>query len=189
MATQESAVKRSIKIFLTVLTEQVLRPLKELEKQRDLDTAQGVWLDYIGERIGLPRPEAANPALDERFGFDRAGEGFDQHPFSGSDANKQSFPLSDYVYRNIIKARGIAVRSDGNLDDFVVAIKKIDPHASASDPYNMTVRVVTDQANSMRIADRVGAIPRPAGVKLIVVDRDRFGYDEAGVPFDQGRWT
>lgn len=163
--------------------------MKELEKQRNLDTAEGVWLDYIALRVGLRRPEAANSLLDERFGFDRSGEGFDQHPFSGRDTSKQSFPLSDYVFRNVIKARGIAVRSDGNLNDFRAAIRKIDPHASASDPYDMSVRVVTDQANSMRIADSVGAIPRPAGVKLVVVDRDRFGYDEAGTPFDQGRWS
>ena len=53
-----------------------------------------VWLDYLGDRLGIERPATSDPTLDTRFGFDLAGAGFDQHPFRGDAANDAVYPLA-----------------------------------------------------------------------------------------------
>ena len=53
----------------------------------------------------------------------------------------------------------------------------------------MTVRVVTSRRRLLELADSIGALPRTAGVLIIYADRGRFGFDQAGVPFDQGAFT
>ena len=55
----------------------------------------------------------------------------------------------------------------------------------------MTVRVVTNRgAGYWNWPDNaIGALPRTAGVLIIYADRGRFGFDQAGVPFDQGAFT
>ena len=182
-----TGLRRMIDIFLAVMKEHVITPMAAVQDQLSIDKAEGVWLDYLGARVGLERPESYNPALDDRFGFDDAGQPFDSHPFLGVDtAATVSFPIADDIYRRIIRARGISVLSDGNLEDFERAVLAIDNTASVGDRQNMTVRVVTDDDFILTLADAIGALPRPAGVQLVIAPRGQFGYDEAGVPFDQG---
>ena len=54
---------------------------------------------------------------------------------------------------------------------------------------DMTVRVVTDHQELLEMADEQGALPRTAGVQVVYVDRERFGYDDAGQPFDEGSFS
>ena len=83
-----------------------------------IDTAEGVWLDYLGTRLGLKRPATTDPALDDRFGFDMAGLGFDQAPFRGDAANDAVYPLPDAVYRKLLRARAILLLGDGTIQTF-----------------------------------------------------------------------
>ena len=153
---------------------------------RTLDRAKGVWLDWIGDRAGLRRPYTTSPAFDPRWGFDDAGKGFDQVPFRGDTSNDATFPLPDATYLRLLKARMVTIRSDGTFRSLERALLFVDPGASVQDSRNMSVRVVTSQRSLIALADRVGAIPRPAGVDLVFADRGRFGFDEAGVGYDQG---
>ena len=182
-----TALRKIIDIFLGVMRDYILGPISQVGDQLSVDKAEGVWLDYLGARVGLVRPESYNAALDDRFGFDQSGQPFDAHPFLGVETSETvSFPIADDIYRRIVKARGIAVLSDGNFWDFARAVRAIDSTASISDKQNMTVRVVTDNDFILRLADTLGALPRPAGVQLVIAPRGQFGYDESGVPFDQG---
>ena len=63
-----------------------------IERMLDIDEAEGVWLDYIGVRLGIRRPATNDPAQDERFGFDDAGEPFDQALFRGFAENGRGLP-------------------------------------------------------------------------------------------------
>ena len=174
-------------IYLDVLREEILEPMADLIDMQNIDKAEGVWLDYIGLRVGLRRPESYNAAMDERFGFDQSGGPFDVEPFKGAETEDTvSFPIADSIFRRIIRARGIALKSDGNFPDFERAVHEIDSRADVSDKQNMTVRVVSSEEFIVELADSLGALPRPAGVKLEVVPREQFGYDDAGVSFDQG---
>jgi len=54
--------------ILALVKEQVVDQLVNLENQFSLDTAEGVYLDYWGERLGLKRPVILGEDGD-RFGF------------------------------------------------------------------------------------------------------------------------
>ena len=160
-----------------------------IQLMQHIDHAVGVWLDYLGTRLGIERPATTDPAQDDRFGFDMAGSPFDQAPFRGDVANDALYPLPDALYRRLVKARAIMVLGDGTIYTFSRAVREIDESAAVQDQRNMTVRVVTSRRRLLELADSIGALPRTAGVLIIYADRGRFGFDLAGVPFDQGAFT
>ena len=168
------------------IRDDAVRAADRFVEMLDLDNAGGVWLDLIGKRIGLRRPSTTNPAADVRFGYDMAGVGFDQQPFRGVPSSDAVFPLPDAVYRSLLKARVVALVGDGTIHMLDLAIKQIDPTATTQDLRNMQVRVVTSMRSTIELADELDALPRTAGVELLYRDRGRFGYDQAGVGFDQG---
>ena len=65
-----------------------------IQLMQHIDHAVGVWLDYLGTRLGIERPATTDPAQDDRFGFDMAGSPFDQAPFRGDVANDALYPLA-----------------------------------------------------------------------------------------------
>ena len=141
------------------------------ELMQKVDTAEGVFLDYIAERIGIKRPFVTDNALDPRFGFDDAGEGFDNVPYKGEGVNDAVFPMGDAVFRKLLKARIVLLFADGSYESFRQAVHMIDPSANVQDMMNMKARVVTNFRDQFEAADKAGALPRPAGVAL----------DDAGV--------
>ena len=174
---------------LDTIREDVLPAFEQLRLMRDIATAEGVWLDYLGVRVGLRRPSTTDPSADLRFGFDDAGSGFDQARFRGDAVNDAVYPLPDTIFRRFVKARALLVLGDGTYQTFAKAVRVIDPGADVQDRRDMSLRIVTDQQAFLKLADTAGALPRTAGVELVYADRGRFGFDDAGEPFDQGSWT
>jgi len=173
---------------IEVINDDVLASLNELDLMHQIDSAEGIWLDFIGTRLGLSRPSTSDPSQDDRFGFAGPAQsrGFDQAPFKGDSANDAIYPLPDELYKSFIKARAVLVLSDGTFQKFVKAVNIIDVGASVRDQRNMSIRIVTDRQDILQLADASGALPRNAGVRLIFAERGAFGFDAAGVPFDQG---
>ena len=186
--TDSPLLRETIDSPIRVLNSDVIGALNDLEAQRNLDTAEGIWLDFIGARLGVRRPSISDPSQDLRFGFDGVTQstGFDLFPFIGDEENDAFYPMPDDLYRNILRARGIALFSDGSFQTFVRAVRTVDSTAAVRDDRDMSVRIATDNQEILEIADMVGALPRNAGVEINYVERGKFGYDEAGVPFDQG---
>lgn len=182
-------LRAAIDAPVNALRDDVLPAFDRLDLMRQIDKAEGVWLDYLGRRLGLRRPATTDPAADTRFGFDDAGVPFDLRPFEGDAANAAVYPLPDSIYRRLIKSRAVLVLGDGTVQTFAKAVRQIDPGATVTDQRNMTVRVVTEVRGFLELADNVGALPRSAGVQIVYADRQRFGYDEAGQPFDIGALT
>ena len=178
-------LRGSIDAMLDPLRDDVLPALDRLRLMRSIDDAEGVWLDYLGVRYGLRRPSTTDPAQDDRFGFDDAGAGFDQHPFAGDAANDSVYPLPDALYRCLVRARAILDLGDGTVQTFGRAVRAIDPSATVLDNRDMTIRVLTNNEPLLTLADEIGALPRTAGVQLVYAARDAFGFDQAGVGFDQ----
>lgn len=173
-------------VAIDLAKSEFLGGLDRLALMRSIDTAEGVWLDRIAKRLGLQRPATTDPAQDDRFGFDMAGEPFDQAPFKGAAENDAAYPLPDAVFRKLVKARAVLVLGDGTIQTFTKAVRCVDPGATVQDRRNMTVRVVTSLRSLLELADTSNALPRSAGVRIEYADRGRFGYDQAGVPFDIG---
>ena len=176
---------------IRIINSDVVDSLNDLEIQQNIDTAEGVWLDFIGQRLGLQRPSVSDPSQDLRFGFEgpTQSQGFDLYPFRGDEANDDFYPMPDELYRNMLKARAISLLSDGSFQTFVRAVHMIEPGASVRDTRDMSIRIATSNQEVLEIADSIGALPRNAGVQINYVQRGKFGYDEAGVPFDQGTFA
>ena len=134
-----------------------------------IDNAEGVWLENLGALVGIDRPATTDPSLDERFGFDEAGEQFDEAPFRGFAGNDAVYPLPDVTYRRFVKARAIMVLGDGSIYTFTNAVKEIDPNATVVDNRNMTITITTVLAQLVQLADSIGSLPRTAGVQIIYV--------------------
>ena len=176
-----------IKIFTSAMQTHLHGAMANLARMRRIETAKGVWLDYIGARIGVERPYATATADDPRFGFEGSGRSFDAAPFLGASVNAARFPLPDVVFRRVLTAKGITDIGVGDFDSLERAIHAIDPAAKVKDNLNMTIDVLTDIKWQIELADRLSALPRTAGVTLSYRDRQRFGFEgSGGLPFDQG---
>ena len=179
-------LRAAIDAPLDTIAEEVFPAFDQLALMRHIDTATGVWLDYLGHKVGLNRPATTDPAQDERFGFDEAGEPFNQAPFEGNAPSEAVFPLPDEAFRVLVRARATLVLGDGTVATYAKALRYIDPAAAVLDRRDMTIRVVTAQPRLLQIAENAGALPRTAGVRVEYEDLNRFGFDGAGVGFDQG---
>lgn len=161
-------LKAHVRTFLRMMDEGPLQALADLEERRNIDNARGVWLDHIGQRLGLVRPSVSVPLAGDRFGFDDAGVGFDQAPLRSEVVTEMMRPLDDDSYRLLIKARGITVLSSGTLAELERAIRKIDPNAAVTDNYDRSVTIGTMFVTLMTLARDTGAIAANAGVRLII---------------------
>jgi len=134
--------------------------------------AEGVWLDYLGQRIGLPRPLTAT---GDFFGFGDAGVGFDQAPFATrSTRHASQAGVADEIYRRLLlaRARYITGAADGETvaailvilydsgrvedDGTLVAVLHIPRGADAT--LHSVVQAVQDSI-----------IPRPVGVSYTMM--------------------
>lgn len=176
-----------VDVFIEVVDEYVRSPKVELQRMLNLDTAQGVWLDYLGERLGLPRP--TDVSTDEVFGFDEAGSAFDRARMSDLRALEPLAPIGDDLYRRLIRAKVFALNGFANFDDMQSSAQAVDKDAIVIDNFDMTGKVTTSLLHDMMIAHNVGALAKPAGVEIEIVPSGRFGFDEAGSAFDQGGYA
>ena len=107
----DTAVYALTREVLGLAQAEMVAPQQRLEMMANTGTAEGVWLDYIGERLGFARPFVDNQT--GKFGFRGSdGVGFDQGRFhSANPALGSSDPIGDNFYRRLLQARGRALRS------------------------------------------------------------------------------
>ena len=55
--------------LLHLIDEHFIQIFPTLDRQRHIDTAIGIWLDYIGQWLGQPRPFSTTSSASLRFGF------------------------------------------------------------------------------------------------------------------------
>ena len=85
--------------ILDVIQTSLADPIFAIHTQRIIDTATGIWLDYIGARLGLLRATTLFPDI-EYFGFNRVRHvGFGQGPFfTDILALQERLGVSDSAY-------------------------------------------------------------------------------------------
>ena len=116
--------------FGLLFDDDVFTPLVNIEQGLAINTAIGIELDWIGGRLGFPRPPSApNLAASEidLFGFrdedgvpppDMRTRGFDQAPmfsFAGLSA------ISDAWYRRMLYGRAASILSRGTKAEIEAA--------------------------------------------------------------------
>lgn len=153
-------------IWLDTLRDEIDEPLAALQAQRNINTAEGVFLDRIGDLLGCPRPAVA-VTPDDLFGYDGAGVGFDQ----GRLADASGFgdpvePISDGAYRSLLRARRTTILGDGSVAALEEAATEVEASATVTDGRDMTVTITTSNISLMDLAIACRAVGGPAGVRL-----------------------
>ena len=162
---------------LDVIHEELTQPLATLEQQTRIDTAEGVWLDRIGERLALDRPSVRRTDI-EFFGFDGSdGVGFDQGPFATTiPALVPRVPIGDAFYQGLLRLRALALVGDGSAADLERVLRLELPQALVVDNGDMTITVqgISDdrRRNLLPLVRSVVDRLKPAGVALTIEELD-----------------
>ncbi len=169
-----------------VMDDHLVRPLAEMEERLRIATAEGFWLDCIGERLMLPRP-ATNLSNFAPFGFHGSGGvGFDQGPFATVvEALSPRVPVGDVYYRSLLHMRAEALLADASVSRLETAASRVFPGTQYEDHGDMTATVHSpyrsrDDRNVLAALDAVGGLPSPAGVSLSTIWEYVVGGDCEG---------
>ena len=172
--------------LLGVVDDRLVQPLADLESRLQINTADGFWLDCIGERLGLPRPatDLGNFAF---FGFDGSvGVGFDQGPLATvNEALSPRVPVGDVYYRSLLHMRAEALIADASVSRLETAASRVFPGTQYEDHGEMTATAHSpyrsrDDRNVLAALDAVGGWPAPAGVSLSTIWEYVVGGDCEG---------
>ena len=155
-----------------VVDDHLVKPMGDMEERLRIDTAEGVWLDYVGERLMLSRPATMSIAY-AFFGFDGSGGvGFDQGPFATVvEALSPRVPVGDEFYRKLLMMRAGALLANSSILSLESTAEHVFPGIQYKDNGDMTADVHSvyrglDYRHILTSLDDVGGLPAPAGVEL-----------------------
>ena len=158
--------------ILAVATTGLTEPLARLEASRRPPGADGYWLDLIGERLGLIRPNVLDTSF-QRFGFDAAGVGFGQGPFDTViESLVARVAVGDPYYRCLLAIRGRALLAGGTVPGLEAMLRVEFPDVLVEDHADgtITIRNVANdpRQNLATIAEAMIRAAAPAGVTVRV---------------------
>ena len=119
--SNEPTFKRLLEELMGVVQDELVQPMDDLKSETNLETARSGWLDRIGDRLGVTRP-LVESAPDQFFRFGETP--FGQSPFYSTnpeDQDRRGVP--DWWYRDILKARSLALRGNGSREDIIAAAR------------------------------------------------------------------
>ncbi len=165
----------------------------------DIDTAIGFGLDIWGKIVGVGRTLQV-PVSQSMLGFKEAGDPnyqpFGQAPFYFAPAS-QAYILSDDAYRTLILAKAMANISVCTAPSYNQLLQNLFAgrgRCYVIDLGGMQLQYTFEfylQPWELAIITQSGALPRPAGVEMHILQMDvaqTLGFSEAGIyqPFGQG---
>ena len=167
---RQPVVDALVNALLDVARRYIDEPLRQLERMEDLKTAEGVWLDWIGDRSGYARPQVASTS--ERFGLDGSdGVGFDQGPFATVDPLGNTDPVPDAQYRRLLEAHSRSLVGAGRMSDVAASASALYGSVSVTDgsgAASVAIAVsdpVTEFDGDMIAAELPAVLGLPAGVE------------------------
>jgi hypothetical protein len=161
--------------------------LEYLSTMRWVDTAEGIWLDMVGEIIGIPRfyEEFTGPFFEYKDaypGVDDSTKAYgdaypNPDPAAGGPYQSISGMITDVLqdddaYRKWIKAKATATGSAGNPDDIYLFIKTamdIETNVYAGDVRTVYINPVSPLSSWKESKIREWA-PINSGIDLWIVD-------------------
>ena len=168
-STKMAALTREL---VGVVHRRLVEPLQTLEDMRNIDLAEGVWLDYIGERLGFPRPYVSTPGVEYFDLAPSSGVGFDQAPFRSTLVDVFNLtPVVDGVYRDCLRVWAGNLLHDGTIPVMNQAVRRVFPAAYYTDGLDgtLTLTIATTLTVSKQVMTDFDVYPRPAGIALTVV--------------------
>jgi hypothetical protein len=171
------------------LVEQVLADqiIQKVADAYDIDTAVGVQLDVLAEYRGLSRSypgviveksdwslvSYTDPDPDSYLGW---AEYADSDPTwywrTYADEVPPTYKLTDEELRQLIKYKADVDASDYSMKSIDLILKKyFDDYVLLTDNRDMTIKYThnpSDPGHLFYIVNSIGALPKPAGVRVIV---------------------
>ena len=161
--------------LLSLQNAQLMEPLFSLDDLGHLERAYGVWLDFIGDRLGLLRPHV--PGADIRyFGFDEGSDRgtWDEVPFFDRvQALENLEPLDDDRYRSLLRGRGLSLRLGTSVPDIetvAAAVFTFGGYVTENSDGTLTLYAEDDRVGMADLVADTNVIPRPAGISLTIED-------------------
>lgn len=180
--------------------------VESLIAKYDLDTAEGMQLDVVGQWVGFGRNVLA-PLVGVYFAFDEEGVGFDQGVwFTSGDPTEGLVSLDDPTYRIMLKAKISSNYWDGSLaqlqqifaDFFAVSPGT---YAFVIDNFDMTMTIGISGVipgiifQSLFLRTQIPLPPAAVQSNVLITTEDGapiFGFDmdnEYIGGFDHGAWS
>ena len=166
-------LKAFIRGQLGILQTDIVRPMYDLEYERNVDFAVGVWLDYIGVRLGFSRPNRLLSGV-RFFGFGMGADRgtFGEVPFFSRRAELEGLtPIDDVWYWSLLRGRALSLR----LGTSVLDLEDICAVTFAGGGYviegnrSCVVYVKDNREGFVDVAIASGVIPKPAGVSMEII--------------------
>ena len=164
-------LQRLVRELNAVVNDRIVAPLLILERAMNPDESRGIVLDWIGQRLGLPRPSVAS-ADAVYWGFDgtfiAGGRSLSQAPFRTRSSILENLePLGDRLYRLLLKGRARRLRggADRETIEAVLGIMFGNGYLDESVSPMQSVVSTTDDLLYSLVNDALFAalVPRPAG--------------------------
>lgn len=168
---RDTEVEQILELQLAYRHQRYGGVLLELMNQYHLESAEGVWLDYLGDWIGLRRPQ--QPQQSRVFGFAPQDVGFNQGPFANLGGSTFLGSAHDDLYRKLLWGRTYFLLSNGSLIDHneIVAAIFSDSDESAvwTDNFDMTATLDTRTGiyYFYQMAKESRLLNPPAGVRRV----------------------
>ena len=159
-----------VEALLTVVEEELAAPVRTLDLFAEIDRAEGLWLDRIGERFGAGRPTVSGKIA--YFGFDGNGTPFDAGPLFSLDYQLGLVtPIGDRLFRVIVKLAALSTTYNGTAADtrrIVNAALTEGTSCTVNDSGAMEAEVAFRgmHATDIDILLEHDLIPRPFGVAI-----------------------
>ena len=168
-----------------IVDKRIVAPLLIMERAMNPDESEGVLLDWLGQRVGLPRPYI-NLQTKNYLGLEGTmadvGLPLDQAPYITTQTRIENVePISDVHYRLMLKGRARRLRGgadretleavlnivfgNGYLDESVTPMECV-VSTSAGSPGRLILVVLFTQS---AVFERV--VPRPAGRAMTIRER------------------
>lgn len=170
----------------------------------NVETAQGFGLDYWGRIVDVSR-NLQITTVGTYLGFGEANTGtptdtdaqpFGQAPMWNGPPASTTYALSDDAYRKLIMVKALGNITNCTARSMNALLRYLfagEGRCYVSDTGSMSIRYVFEFNLSpveLSIMLNSGAVPRPAGVLVQVMQLDvatTFGFNEAGLqPFGSG---
>ena len=165
-------------------------PWPLLESKGNMATADGWWLDRIGERLGLPRAYAVSeegtaPLLvfdggtgarlptGRQDGWSPSGLaiGDEAVHFSGPTVERQYSAVTDQQYRELLSAQALSNRRGRSIVDVEAICNEIFPDGvwvEETGPASIKLHIISSSSDFVDVVQNNRLLPRPAGVALAV---------------------
>ena len=181
---QDTNVQDLLNEINVIAQNKLALALNEFNQVFNISTATGVWLDFIGYKLGVfERPSVpADPGLF--FGFaGSGGTGFNQANFIAT--SEDTIPIGDDDYRQFLLVKAQQLIATCTTDNIRDTLLLIFDEVIVTDNQNMTMTIAISTTKGFTLVLALlaaGVITKPAAVGIdgqIVFD-DYFGFAGSG---------